>query len=309
MYCTTKLFLSMEQAGGSVMDCLPFLTNLSEIYKQNTGQTYLAGHAGNLRVGVSEYGINIEGSLAKFYLGTNLHSLNRSDSRRAFEMMADTLHLPIQRATVSRVDIGVNLMTDYKPELYYPYLGPSSKYERFMQPKSIRYENSMRRKKFYNKIAESKKYNVAIPDVYKDKNLLRYELCYMQRLPKQFNQPVITPDVLTNERFYMEMYDRWFKEYEVIQKVGVAKMDTTKIKTEKDFLDQLLILSIQEKGLDAVLHQIDVLKEQKVYKHPEYYSHLKKKVRKIISSTKHVETPELLEELNRKVARAKENYR
>lgn len=291
------------------MDCLPFLTNLSETYKQDTGQTYLTGHAGNLKVTVLEYGVSIVGSLAKFYLGTNLHSLNRSDSRRAFELMADTLHLPIQRATVSRVDIGVNLMTDYKPELYYPYLGQSNKYQRLMQPKSISYQNSMRSKKFYNKIAESKKNRVAIPDVYKGKHLLRYELCYMQRLPKQFNLPFITPGVLTNERFYMEMYDRWFKEYEAIQKVGIAKMDTTKIKTEKDFLDQLLILAIQEKGLDAVLHQIEVLKEQKVYKHSEYYSNLKKKIRKMISSSSHVEMPELLEELNKKVARAKENYR
>ncbi|GHA68720.1 phage/plasmid replication domain-containing protein [Pontibacter akesuensis] len=309
MYDTTKLFLSQEQAGGSVQDCLHYLTNLSETYRQESGQTYIAGNAGNLRVGVSVHGVSITGSLAKFYLGTNLHTLNRSDSRRAFEMMADTLHLPIQKATVSRVDIGHNLVMDHKPELYYQHLGPSAKYQRLVQPKSLSYQNNLRSYKFYNKIAESRKNGVAIPDVYRGKHLLRAELCYMQRLPKQFNQALITPDTLTDEQFYISMYDRWFKEYEAISKVGLAKMDTSKINTPDDYLKQLLAMCIQEKGLDTVLHHVEVSKEQHMFKHAAYYSNLKRKLKELCSSNTFADQPELIKELNKKVARAKQHYR
>jgi hypothetical protein len=309
MYDTTRIFLSLDKAGGSVMNCLPFLTNLSDTYKQDTGKTYVAGNAGNLRVGISDYGISITGSLAKFYLGTNLHSLNRSDTRRAFEMMADTLQLPIQKATVSRVDIGVNLMTDYKPELYYPFLGPSRYYQRLVQPKSISYQHTLRSNKFYNKIAESKSKGVSIPEVYKGKHLMRNEVCYMQRLSKQFNQAIITPDTLTDERFYMGMYDRWFKEYEAIQKIGLAKMDTKKISTPNDYLNQLLAISIQEKGLDTILHHVEIMREQKVFKHSAYYSNLKKEIKRLSSGVATTEAPELIQELNKKVARAKAHYR
>ncbi|MBC5774242.1 hypothetical protein H8S95_09225 [Pontibacter sp. KCTC 32443] len=310
MYCTIWQFLEKEQAGGSVMDCLPnYLTNLSESYRQDTDKTYITGNAGNLRIGISDSGVSIKGSLAKFYLGTNLHTLTRSDSRRAFEMLADTLHLPIHKAKVTRVDVGHNIITAYKPELYYPYLGQSPRYTRLTQPKSISYQNSQRSVKAYNKIAESKKNRVTIPDVFKGKNLMRFEVSYMARLPKQLNQAVITPDTLTDERFYMDMIDRWHNEYEAINKVGLAKMDTSKIKTEKDYLDQLLILAIQEKGLDTILHHVEVMREQKVYKRPEYYSNLKRKIKNLVGCKTVAEQPELIQELNKKIARAKANYR
>ncbi|MFT2007193.1 phage/plasmid replication protein [Pontibacter sp. 13R65] len=309
MYDTTKLFISQEQAGSNLVDCLPYLTNLSETYKQQSGQTYVTGNAGNLRVCVSGYGISIAGSLPKFYAGTNLHTLNRGDCKRAFEMMADTLHLPVQKANVSRLDFGLNLITQYKPELYYPYLGQSSYYNRLTQPKSISYQNKLRSKKFYNKVAECKSTGVAIPEVYQDKHLLRYEVCYMQRLPKQFNQAIITPNTLTDESFYMGMYDRWYKEYSVIEKKGLLNMDTRKINTPDDYLKQLLGLAIQEKGLEAILHHVEVLREQNTFKHAAYYSNLKKALKQLSNSSTYSETPELLQELNKKVARAKQSYR
>jgi hypothetical protein len=309
MYCTTSNFLPVDMIGGSMLDCLPYLTNLSESYRQDTGTTYIKGNAGNLRIGISERGVSITGSLAKFYLGTNLHTLTRSDCKRAFEMMADTLHLPIQKAIVRRVDIGHNIITDYKPELYYTYFGQSPYYTRLIQPKSICYQNSLRAKKAYNKIAESKYNKVPIPEVYADKNVLRFEVSYTSRLPKQFNQAVITPNTLTDERFYMDMYDRWFNEYEAINKIGLTLMDTSKIHTPKDYKDQLLRMAVQEKGLEAILHHIEVMKEQKVFKHKKYYTDLRNDFKNMLSTKDIAGQPELIQELSKKIARAKQSYR
>ncbi|MDO6389259.1 hypothetical protein Q4E40_03910 [Pontibacter sp. BT731] len=309
MYCTIGQFLAVDMIGGSVWDCLPYLTNLSENYRQDTGKTYITGNAGNLKIGISEHGVSIKGSLAKFYLGTNLHTLTRSDSKRAFELMADTLHLPVYKAKVTRMDVGHNIMTEYKPELYYPYLGQSPRYTRLTQPTSISYQNSQRSIKAYNKIAESKKNRVAIPDVFRGKNLLRFEVSYTARLTKQFNQAVITPDTLTDERFYTGMYDRWYNEYEAIHKVGLTLMDTSKINTPKDYTDQVLRLVVQEKGLEAFLHHIELMKEQKVFKHKKYYTDLRNIFKGMAKAQSIAEQPELIQELNSKIIKAKQYYR
>ncbi|GAA4434243.1 hypothetical protein GCM10023188_24950 [Pontibacter saemangeumensis] len=308
MIDTTKLYLSQEQAGSSVWDCLPFLTNLSETYRQDTGQTYVAGHIGNLRIGVFEHGISIAGSLPKFYLGTNLYTLNRSDSRRAFEMMADTLHLPVQKATVSRVDIGMNLLTNCKPELYYPYLGQSSYYNRLTQPKSISYQNNLRSKKFYNKIAESKSTGTAIPAIYQGKHVLRYEVCYTQRLCKQFNRALITPGTLIDEAFYMSLIDRFVKEYESIKKIGIPKMDKMKMRTPKGFWEQVSTLAIPLLGQENLLSLLEEMKAENGFSTDRNYYRIKDELIKRAGQTS-TEQPELIQELNKKVARAKQSYR
>lgn len=309
MYCTISLYLPEDMAGGSVWDCLPHLTNLKESYRQDTGQTYITGNAGNLRVIVSEHGVFITGSLAKFYLGTNLYTLTRSDTIQAFEMMGDTLHLPIHKAKVTKIEAGHNIITDYSPELYYPYLGHSQYYNRSTFDKTLYYKHSQRTKKVYNKIAECRKVKVAIPEVYAGKNVLRFEVSYTARLPKQFNQALITPATLTDERFYMAMYDRWYNEYESIDKVGLFKMDTSKINTPNDYLQQLLANCIQEKGLDNVLNHIEVMREQKVYKQSEYYSTLKRKVKDLVKVSDKAEQPELIQELNKKMVYTSQSCR
>ncbi|AKQ44438.1 hypothetical protein TH63_00365 [Rufibacter radiotolerans] len=307
MYDSVGLRISQEQAGSNLIDCLPYLTDLSETCKAD-GQVYYTGHLNNCKAYLSDSGLFIKGSLTKFYLGDNLHTLNRSDARRAFEMMADILHLPIQKATLTRIDAGLNIVTDFKPELYYPYLGQSNHYQRLTQPKSISYKNGLRLKQFYNKIAESKSKGVAIPAIYHGKNLLRYEVSYMQRLAKQFKQTHITPATLTEEGFYMGLIDKVVQEYEAIQKIGLINMDLTKIKYPKDLWNQVIALCIKEKGPDAFLHLIDQLKELRSFDKPEYYSRARKDVREY-SKALAPDTPDLIKELDRKVARIKQNYR
>ncbi|MFD2246366.1 phage/plasmid replication domain-containing protein [Pontibacter ruber] len=308
MLDTTKLFLSQVQAGFSIEACLQNLTNVSENYRRTTEEVYITGYAGNLRVGVSEHGVTITGSLPKFYTGTNIHTLNRSDCRRAFEMMADTLHLPIQRAKVKRVDVGLNLLTDHKPELYYPYLGESRYYKRLTQPTAVNYQNKLRTKKAYDKIAESKSKGVAIPEVYAGKNLLRFEVCYMQRLQKEFNQAFITPDVLTKESFYMGLIDRWHKEYESIKKTGLPKMDKSKMRTAKGFWSQIDSVAVKLLGQELLLNLTEEMKEGEGFTTSREYYRIREQIIDYASG-KSDEEPELIQELNKKVARAKQHYR
>ena len=307
MYDTLHLKLSKEEAGGNLLHCLPYLTNVAETYKED-GQTYRTGYANNCKVSISDHKLSIKGSLAKFYFGNNLHTLSINDSKLAFEMMADTLHLPIQKATISRVDVGMNLLTNCKPELYYPYLGQSSYYKRLSQPRSISYQNNLRNKKFYNKIAESKSRGATIPTIYQGKNILRYEVCYIQRLYKQFNQALITPRTLTDDWFYMNLLDRYVKEYESIKKIGIPKMDKKKMRTPKGFWEQVSTLAIPLLGQENLLNLLEEMKAEKGFSTDRNYYRIRDEINKRAGQTLK-EQPELIQELNMKIAQVKESYR
>ena len=73
----------------------------------------ISGHLQNLRVSISDSGVGVKGSLAKFYLNDNLQQLTRQDSQRAIELLSDTLQVPVSRAIVSRLDVAHNIMLDH----------------------------------------------------------------------------------------------------------------------------------------------------------------------------------------------------
>jgi hypothetical protein len=75
------------------------------------GETVIAGKLGNFAVTVGQGVVNIKnGSLCKWHLGDNFQTLGRSDAKRAIEKLSDTLHLPVNKATVARLDIAQNFI-------------------------------------------------------------------------------------------------------------------------------------------------------------------------------------------------------
>jgi len=68
-------------------------------------------NSNHFKVTVSSRGVNIkDGSLCKFHLGDNFKTLSRSETQKAIEQLSDTLHLPIEKACVSRIDIAQNFI-------------------------------------------------------------------------------------------------------------------------------------------------------------------------------------------------------
>ena len=108
---------------------------------------------------------------------------------------------------------------DFETEAYYGFLGECQYYNRLPQSKSLYYSNGLRQKVFYNKIAEGKAKGIILPDVWDGQNVLRYEMRFTSRLSKQFNQAEITASSLSDEKFYMAVFDKWLTEYEAINKL------------------------------------------------------------------------------------------
>ncbi len=309
MYDTINLWLPIEKADGfSISKTIQNLSSITE-HTRNDGQVYISGYLDNYKVNISGQGISLKGSLAKYFLPDNFHTLTRSDSSRAFEMMGDELFLPIQKAKVSRIDFSQNLLMDFEPEAYYSYLGDSQNYSRLTQPKSLYYSNGLRTKLFYNKIAEGKAKGLNLPDIWNGQNVLRYEMRYTSRLPKQFNSSEVTASTLLDEKFYIGLCDKWQAEYKAINKLHTINFNLSDMNSPKDFWKQINLMAINMIGQDKIMQEIENLRHQKAFEKPEYYSRLKKDVRELCKTPELTTSSDLVAELDKKITNAKRYYR
>jgi hypothetical protein len=309
MYDTINLWLPNDNA--SSFDLEKTLQSLSGIteHTKNDGQVYFSGFLKNYKVNISGQGISLKGSLAKYFLPDNFHTLTRSDSARAFEMMADELLLPISQAKINRIDFAQNFLMDFEPEAYYSFLGDCQYYQRQPLSQSLYYSNTLRQKLFYNKIAEGKAKGLSLPDVWNGQNVLRYEMRFTSRLPKQFNQSEITANSLTDEKFYMAISDKWLAEYEAINKLHSINFNLSDMNSPKDFMKQLQMFAIKEIGQDRIMQEIENLRHKKAFDKPEYYSRLKKEIKASCKDEKMTTSSDLVAELDKKIRAAKNNYR
>lgn len=309
MYDTINLWLPIDEV--DIFDVSRTLQKLSGITEhiKTDGQVLFSGNLKNYRVNISRQGISLKGSLAKYFLPDNFHTLTRSDSSRAFEMMADELCLPIQKANVNRIDFAQNFLMDFEPNLYYQFLGECKYYDRLPQSKSLYYSNRLRQKVFYNKIAEGKAKGLYLPDVWNGQNVLRYEMRFKSRLPKQFNQPEITVSSLVDMKFYMSIFDKWFAEYQAIDKLHTINFNLSDMNSPKDFWRQINLMAVNMIGQDKIMQEIENLRHQKAFNKPEYYSRLKKEIKELCKLPLLTKSSELIYELDKKISNSKRYYR
>lgn len=309
MFDTLKLYLRQD----SVKD-VDLLAEIP-VYLENTtahekeDQIYYSGALNNLRIYISERGVSIQGSLAKYYLSDNMQTLRRQDTERAIQKLSDDLHLPIDEAQVSRVDFAHNFIMQYEPEVYYPYLGESQYFKRYIQPESLYYKNGSRTKLFYDKVSEVKYRGLEIPEVWTSKNVLRYEIRYQKRLAKQFKEPEIRAYTLYDESFYIKLIEIYVTDYKSIHKHSQINLDTDNMRTPKDFWDQMALLMIDRIGQSGVVDLVEEMRAKEVFDKPEYYSRLKKEIREKSKKFTASDSTPLIEELEGKISALKRYYR
>jgi hypothetical protein len=310
MYDSINLWLSNEQAG--TIDLLAFsekhLQNIT-VHNKQDGQIIYSGTLKNYKVNVSQTGISLKGSLAKYFLPDNFHTLNRGDSQRAIEMMADDLHLKIDQAKVGRIDFAQNFLMRYEPKAYYSYLGDCLHYKRFAQPESVYYNNGLRTKLFYNKVAEGKAKGLSLPDVWTGQNVLRYELRFTSRLPQQFNIQEVTAKTLYDEQFYISLVRNWIDEYKAINKLNLINFKLTEMSSPKDFRKQLELIAVNAIGQENLMQMIDEMRAKRSFDKPEYYSRLKKDLRELCKTPDLTTSSDMVAELDKKIEAVRQHYR
>lgn len=213
------------------------------------GNIVVTGPLGNYTVSISQWRVNVkDGSLCKWYLGDNFQSMGHRDIQYAIEKMSDELHLPMNHATVTRLDIAENIITRHPVSVYFEHLGILPYALRLVQPNSLYYSKRDETLCFYDKIREQRDKNMPIPDAFRNSNILRYEHRYTKRLGATFKVDRVTGAMLYDEGFYMNLIKRWRNAYRAISKINDAVLNFDTIKTTRQLHKMALLAWISDMG-------------------------------------------------------------
>ncbi len=193
MLDTVNLWLPQSQTSTAILNNLE---RVKEHTSTSTAEVSFSGYIDNYQVSIFNHGISLKGSLAKYHLGDNFHTLTRKATQEAIESLSDSLNLKLSEADVKRVDIAENFIMKHQHKAYYDLLGTCQHFKRLEQPKSIYYSNSNKQLIFYNKVAEGKHKGLNSPAVWDNKQVLRYEFRYLKKPHIYLDMPDITAQSL-----------------------------------------------------------------------------------------------------------------
>ncbi len=300
MYCTIEAFLDTQMSVSS------YLSNVKPTYvDRDTGELYAKGELDGLDIKETSRGIKIKGSLAKYYFGNNLETLTRDQTKEAVENICDSLHLDINDATLSRIDIATNFIVSEPPQNYYSFFGDAARLNKSQQGSTLYFSNKSRAIVFYDKCKEAKTHKMHIPNEFNGKNVLRYEY----RLKRIKKKQITVKDLYSKENFNC-FVDEWERRYFSIRRIPRLRIKEAKeMKNLKAFEGYGWKLLIQQLGgiesfyslLDDEARRGTISKQNKCY--------YKKKFDKLFNSPDIFEPNKLINELDLKVKEAAERFR
>tara|TARA_R110002153_G_C13277421_1_gene493791 strand:+ start:707 stop:1630 length:924 start_codon:yes stop_codon:yes gene_type:complete len=299
MYDTVKMYYDFLDNPKAPTESVLFKNCKSVETLDSEHKYYVRGKLKNMTVFLNEGSISVSGSLCKYFYGNNCETLSLTNTREALNQISADLSIDVHKARVSRIDFSTNIITDYTPTVYYPYLGELSKFERSEKPNSIYYNQEAKRLLFYDKIKEAKKKQMDIPPQFKGENLLRYELVLNRDVPRFLKHNGLYGKDLASEELYRQLLHLWHSYYKQIQKHSkTIKIMANNIKTPKD-VETRIFNALVRKNPKEVQRFLKELKAQNVFEHKEYYSRLNSKIRNI-HKTQVVEN-DLIDELSSKI--------
>jgi len=196
--------------------------------------------------------LSVSGSLAKFHYGDNLQKLTRSETQKAIEKLSERLSVNLKPAKVQRLDLGANLIMNRPCSEYQSLLNEVPRMLRSTvssKSNSVYFKNSQRTIILYDKIEDCRRLKEEIPELFKGRNVLRYELRFMKDIPVQFKGQTITAETLYSELFYIEILKRWRESYFAISRnEGYRMRDDIDIEKPKDLINYFAAIGIQQLG-------------------------------------------------------------
>lgn len=255
MIDTLNMSLGLSEAGNvdllSEVPCRFDDEPQKHYYPDGTGGKYpvLGGHLGSLNIKVSRLGVTIrDSSFCKWILGNNFKTLTRGDIQQGIEKLSDILHLPMERAKVTRLDVGQNIVTKAPTDVYLRHLGALKWTKRLPQPTGLYYTGVNYQLAFYDKLREQRRAGDVIPELYKGRNVLRYELRFLHRLTNLLNVLEVTGGLLYDEAFYISLFQQWRGYYRNIQKIGDIELNFEAMTTKRDLYKAGLLALVEQRG-------------------------------------------------------------
>ena len=287
-----------------------FLTDVGT-HQYNGSEIVITGNLNGLSVTASRWQVKVkDGSLCKWYLGDNFKSMGRGDVQRAVERLSDELHLPMNLATVTRLDVACNFITQHPTEVYINHLGVLAYAKRLLQPSGLYYQKRDERLCFYDKNREQRARGEPIPDLYQGRNVMRYEQRYTHRLARVLGVPAVTGATLYDERFYIAVLNRWRDTYNAIRKINDIQLNFQAMKTKQQLYRQGVLSLIERSGGEVEFIE-QIAEAQKRGDLTSKQAHdLRQAVKQACKEREGLAVKsEAIDELNKKVAEAVRFYR
>ena len=279
----------------------------------NTGELRSKiGRYKNMTIGNTTKSIFVTGSWATFYFGNNMQTLSCSQVRLAFEQMSDELQLPLSKANVTQLEFGANLIMFEPITLYIPLLQSYRNYKRNnTDAESVNFwprtkpQNRLHELAFYDKKVQYRDMGKIIPPEFENQNVLRYEVRLHHSINRQLNVDNVYGAMLWGKEFFDHIGNKWLADYyEVVKSQSNVSLNFENIRTPTNWIEALA-------SYYTVCHNaeyravLQLLKENKAFPDPKYYSRSKSKLEKN-KYLNYDNSGSLINELDQKVLEALE---
>lgn len=305
MYDKARFWIDRAMVGDDYPAIANYLDDARYIEKLGSDEGVIYGSFHGLKVSIYPNGVSVVGSLPKFlHGGSNIAPLNHHATKEAITKLSDGLHISMDEAKVTGLEVGANLLLKHEPCRYLDRFGNMPYKSRIQVAAStINYRSTGKHHAneiaAYDKIQDAKAKDMPIPTGFEDANLLRFEIKYLSRVSKQFKREV-TASTLCTPEFNKMAATRLQDVYFSINKNQIKSIDM-EIKTPKDAVNALLGLLIAQSGESVVDDYIKSLKDNNTFKTREEY----RRVRSMITGyRKHgggMGSDELIKELDDEV--------
>lgn len=287
-------------------DISGYLDNGNENCSMKTGEVSVYGNVENIKVTQYFGGYSIQGSLPKFLYGNNVCQLTRKEVGLAIEKLSDRLHLPLDDADITKIEVGANICLAKQHTAYTRLLGDMPRMQRVSMADSLYYQGSgrvyPRQYYFYDKVAEVKKHGGTMPQGLEAANMMRYEMRLNGRLPFQLSIPEFKGSTLQDRKVYQELINRWLNGYLSINKlVNMEDEHLKKGMSVKEAQEVFIAQQIAKGGSSMIDEFIAKLKQNECFDNRLYYNRVKSNLQKLASKTKLSVDNGDIEELTAKV--------
>jgi len=264
------------------------------------GIPFVRGNFRNIKVRITKSKIKIEGSIHVFCKGNNLEPMGFHEFIGAMNLLEQMLQLPIEYARVSRLDFSGNIVLKHPIDAYFKYFGQKSRFRKQVMDNGIMYLSEELGLIFYDKIKSQKLKREVIPEYFKEKNVLRFEMRFMRKLSKSFQVPELTAKMLKERAFFNQLCQKWRQEFKSVAMEMVSQTGLNPTGSKPKLLEELALLQIHQIGIDSFLNEISSWQSINEITKKEAYE-----IRKFIKEKAAEKYPlaenELIKEMNQKI--------
>ena len=147
--------------------------------------------------------------------------------------------------------------------------------------------------------------------MYQNRNVIRYELRYKNRIAENFNKSEIKASDLYNEDFYIQLIENYKTTFQNINKIRQINLNYEYMKSKKAFKDYFYYLGLKQHFKNEVeaSREIEILYKKGIISDRMEKSRLKNEVKKAFTLPELTTDNEPILELEKKIIEACKYYR